>query len=33
MLLCCAACVYAVIHTASKVTVVPYIVQVDQHGY
>jgi len=33
MLLCCAACVFAVIYTANKVTVVPYIVQVDQHGY
>ena len=33
MLICCAACVFAVINTASKVTVVPYIVQVDQHGY
>jgi type IV secretion system protein VirB5 len=33
LLICCAACVFAVIHTANKVTVVPYIVQVDQHGY
>jgi type IV secretion system protein VirB5 len=33
MLLCCAACVFTVIQTANKVTVVPYIVQVDQHGY
>jgi len=33
LLLCCVACVFAVIYTASKVTVVPYIVQVDQHGY
>lgn len=33
LLLCCAACIFTVIHTASKVTVVPYIVQVDQHGY
>ena len=33
LLLCCAACVFAVIYTANKVTVVPYIVQVDQHGY
>jgi len=33
LLLCCAACVFTVIQTASKITVVPYIVQVDQHGY
>jgi type IV secretion system protein VirB5 len=33
MLLCCAACVMAVIVTANKITVVPYIVQVDGHGY
>jgi len=33
LLLCCTACVFAVIYTANKVTVVPYIVQVDQHGY
>lgn len=33
LLLCCAACVFAVIYTANKITVVPYIVQVDQHGY
>jgi type IV secretion system protein VirB5 len=33
LLLCCAACVFAVIQTANRVTVVPYIVQVDQHGY
>ena len=33
MLLCCAACVYAVIHMASTVTKVPYMVQVNRHGY
>ena len=33
LLFCCVACIFAVIYTASKVTVVPYIVQVDQHGY
>ncbi|MDR2779896.1 MAG: type IV secretion system protein [Synergistaceae bacterium] len=33
LLLCCFACVMAVIVTASKITVVPYIVQVDEHGY
>jgi type IV secretion system protein VirB5 len=33
LLLCCLACVMAVIAASSKITVVPYIVQVDQHGY
>ncbi|MDR1508631.1 MAG: type IV secretion system protein [Synergistaceae bacterium] len=33
LLLCCAACVCAVIYMAGRVTVVPYIVQVDEHGY
>jgi type IV secretion system protein VirB5 len=33
LILCCAACVCAVIFMASRVTVVPYIVQVDEHGY
>jgi type IV secretion system protein VirB5 len=33
LLICCAACVAAVIYAAEKITVVPYIVQVDQHGY
>jgi type IV secretion system protein VirB5 len=33
LILCCAACVLAVIMMAGQVTVVPYIVQVDEHGY
>jgi len=33
LILCCAACVFAVILMAGRVTVVPYIVQVDSHGY
>jgi type IV secretion system protein VirB5 len=33
LILCCAACVLLVIFMASRVTVVPYIVQVDEHGY
>ena len=33
LILCCAACVMAVIFMASRVSVVPYIVQVDSHGY
>ena len=33
LILCCAACVFAVIFMAGRVTVVPYIVQVDAHGY
>jgi type IV secretion system protein VirB5 len=33
LLLCCSACVMAVIVTSSRITVVPYIVQVDEHGY
>ena len=33
LILCCAACVFAVIFIAGRVTVVPYIVQVDTHGY
>jgi type IV secretion system protein VirB5 len=32
-LFCCAACVLAVIYAAGRMTVVPYIVQVDAHGY
>jgi type IV secretion system protein VirB5 len=33
LILCCAACVFSVIFMAGRVTVVPYIVQVDAHGY
>ena len=33
LILCCVACVVAVILMAGRVTVVPYIVQVDAHGY
>jgi type IV secretion system protein VirB5 len=33
LILCCAACVFSVIFMAGRVTVVPYIVQVDEHGY
>jgi type IV secretion system protein VirB5 len=33
LILCCAACVFSVIFMAGRVTVVPYVVQVDQHGY
>lgn len=33
LLLCCVACVGMVIVIAGRVTVVPYIVQVDEHGY
>jgi type IV secretion system protein VirB5 len=33
LLVCCVACVMSVIYMAGKITVVPYIVQVDQHGY
>jgi type IV secretion system protein VirB5 len=33
LILCCAACVASVILMAGRVTVVPYIVQVDEHGY
>jgi type IV secretion system protein VirB5 len=33
LLICCVACVAAVIYTAGRITVVPYIVQVDSHGY
>jgi type IV secretion system protein VirB5 len=33
LLLCCMACVFAVIYAARRITVVPYIVQVDEHGY
>jgi type IV secretion system protein VirB5 len=33
LILCCAGCVASVIFMAGRVTVVPYIVQVDQHGY
>jgi type IV secretion system protein VirB5 len=33
LILCCAACVFSVIFMAGIVTVVPYIVQVDEHGY
>ena len=32
-LICCVVCIIMVIHTSSKITVVPYIVQVDKHGY
>jgi type IV secretion system protein VirB5 len=33
LLICCVACVLAVIYLAGRITVVPYIVQVDTHGY
>jgi type IV secretion system protein VirB5 len=33
LLICCVVCVFAVIYAAREITVVPYIVQVDQHGY
>jgi type IV secretion system protein VirB5 len=33
LILCCAACVASVIFMSGRVTVVPYIVQVDAHGY
>jgi type IV secretion system protein VirB5 len=33
LILCCAACVASVIFMAGRVTVVPYVVQVDEHGY
>jgi type IV secretion system protein VirB5 len=33
LLICCVVCVAAVIFAARSVTVVPYIVQVDEHGY
>ncbi|MDR3322091.1 MAG: type IV secretion system protein [Synergistaceae bacterium] len=33
LLICCVACVLAVIYLAGRITVVPYIVQVDSHGY
>jgi type IV secretion system protein VirB5 len=33
LLICCAVCVVAVIYAADRITVVPYIVQVDEHGY
>ena len=33
LLLCCVGCVAAVIHYSTSFTVVPYIVQVDSHGY
>jgi type IV secretion system protein VirB5 len=33
LLFCCVACVLAVIYAADRITVVPYIVQVDEHGY
>jgi type IV secretion system protein VirB5 len=33
LLLCCAACVCAVIYMSGRVTVAPYVVQVDEHGY
>jgi type IV secretion system protein VirB5 len=33
LLICCVACVFAAIYTAGKITVVPYVVQVDEHGY
>jgi type IV secretion system protein VirB5 len=33
LLLCCAGCVFAVIYMSGRVSVVPYVVQVDRHGY
>ncbi len=33
LLICCAICVFTVIFMAHRITVVPYIVQVDSHGY
>ena len=33
LLICCLACVFSVIYAAGRITVVPYIVQVDEHGY
>ena len=33
LLFCCVACVLAVIYAAGRISVVPYIVQVDEHGY
>jgi type IV secretion system protein VirB5 len=33
LLICCVACVVAMIVMAGRITVVPYIVQVDGHGY
>jgi len=33
LLLCCVACVFVTIYKAGQVIVVPYIVQVDEHGY
>ena len=33
LILCCAVCVFSVVLMARRVTVVPYIVQVDTHGY
>jgi type IV secretion system protein VirB5 len=33
LLVCCVACVAAVIHYSTRFTVIPYIVQVDSHGY
>jgi type IV secretion system protein VirB5 len=33
LLICCAACVFSVIYMSGRVSVVPYVVQVDEHGY
>ncbi|GHV53211.1 conjugal transfer protein TrbF [Synergistales bacterium] len=33
LLFCCLVCVVSAVFVASRVTVVPYIVQVDKHGY
>jgi len=33
LIFCCAVCVFAVVIMARRVTVIPYIVQVDSHGY
>ncbi|MDR1483042.1 MAG: type IV secretion system protein [Synergistaceae bacterium] len=33
LLICCVACVFAVIYAAGRITVVPYVIQVDEHGY
>ena len=33
LLICCVACVFSVIYMSGRVSVVPYVVQVDEHGY
>ena len=33
LLLCCVVCVFVALYTANKVTVVPYLVKVTEHGY